>query len=347
MSLEAAIYNEARKARIAAEASGNNGTIRQYEITRTSRTIKAAFDGVADILLIGGSASGGAAFNGFVGGSGAPGVCIKRVKVTAGQEYVVTIGAGGTAVTRSTAGATPGNVGGSSTLTGPGGLSMIANSGQPGEAKTTKPANGGAGGTASGGDINSQGGYGGSVIATSSLYAAAGAGACNLKRLDSATEIRGGNINTTASQPVSGGAGVGGNGSSVTGGVTTNIPGGGGYGGPAPDNTTGVIGPNALGELVANSPGTFLVPLASQWCLDFFGGGGGSGGGDAGPGGGGSGQMGAPSPAAGIFGGLGGLSYGATPALKGKVGAGGANAHSATCTSGAGDVGLCVFIIRG
>lgn len=328
-----------------AAQGGGAGAIRQYEITRTSRTIKAAFDGVADILLIGGSASGGAAFKGFVGGSGAPGVCIKRVKVAAGQEYVVTIGAGGTAVTRSTAGAIPGNVGGSSTLTGPGGLSMIANSGQPGEAKTTKPANGGAGGTASGGDINSQGGYGGSVIATSSLYAAAGAGACNLKMLDSATEIRGGNINTTAAQVTSGGAGVGGNGSSVTGGVTSNVPGGGGYGGPAPDNTSGVGGPNALGELVANSPVTFLAPLASQWCLDFFGGGGGTWG--AGPGGGGSGQEGVTPPAAGIFGGLGGTSYGATPALKGNVGAGGANGHSATCTSGAGDVGLCVFIIRG
>ena len=347
MSLEAAIYNEARKARIAAEASGNNGAIQQYEITRTSRTIKAAFDGVADILLIGGSASGGAAFNGFVGGSGAPGVCIKRVKVAAGQEYVVTIGAGGTAVTRSTAGATPGNVGGSSTLTGPGGLSMIANSGQPGGAKTTKPANGGAGGTASGGDVNSQGGYGGSVIATSCPYAAAGAGACNLKRLDPATEIRGGNINTTALQVTSGGAGVGGNGSSVTGGAAMGVPGGGGYGGPAPDNTSGVGGPNALGELVANSPATFLVPLASQWCLDFFGGGGGTGGGDAGPGGGGCGLEGTTPPAAGIFGGHGGLSYGTTPALKGNVGAGGANAHAATCTSGAGDVGLCVFIIRG
>ena len=350
MSLEAAIYNEARKARIAAEASGNNGAIQQYEITRTSRTIKAAFDGVADILLIGGSASGGAAFNGFVGGSGAPGVCIKRVKVTAGQEYVVTIGAGGTAVTRSTAGATPGNVGGSSTLTGPGGLSMIANSGQPGEAKTTKPANGGAGGTASGGDINSQGGYGGSVIATSNPYAgaAAGAGACNLKRLDPATEIRGGNINTTAEQAASGGAGVGGNGSSVTGGASMNVPGGGGYGGPAPDNTTEVIGPNALGELVVNSPATFLVSLASQWCLDFFGGGGGTpGSSDAGPGGGSCGRVGATPDAVGIFGGHGGLSYGTTPALKGNVGAGGANAHAATCASGAGDVGLCVFIIRG
>ena len=330
-----------------AAQGGGGGTIRQYEITRTSRTIKAAFDGVADILLIGGSASGGAAFNGFVGGSGAPGVCIKRVKVAAGQEYVVTIGAGGTAVTRSTAGATPGNVGGSSTLTGPGGLSMIANSGQPGGAKTTKPANGGAGGTASGGDVNSQGGYGGSVIATAATYAAAGAGACNLKRLDSATEIRGGNINSTAAQVTSGGAGVGGNGSSVTGGVARNAPGGGGYGGPAPDNTSGVIGPNALGELVANSPGTFLVTLASQWCLDFFGGGGGTGDGNAGPGGGGAGQEGAAPPAAGIFGGPGGLSYGTTPALKGNVGAGGANAYSATCTSGAGDVGLCVFIIRG
>ena len=332
---------------LAAQGGGGAGAIRQYEITRTSRTIKAALDGFADILLIGGSASGGAVFNGFVGGSGAPGVCIKRVKVAAGQEYVVTIGAGGTAVTRSTAGATPGNVGGASTLTGPGGLSMIANSGQPGEAKTTKPANGGAGGTASGGDVNSQGGYGGSVIATSSLYAAAGAGACNLKRLDSATEIRGGNINSTAAQVTSGGAGVGGNGSSVTGGVTMAVPGGGGYGGPAPDNIPGVAGPNALGEPVQNSPVTLLVPLASQWCLDFFGGGGGTVGGNAGPGGGGGGRIGATPSAAGIFGGLGGLSYGTEPALRGNVGAGGANAHSATCTSGAGDVGLCVFIIRG
>ena len=224
---------------------------------------------------------------------------------------------------------------------------MIANSGQPGEAKTTKPANGGAGGTASGGDVNSQGGYGGSVIATASTYAAAGAGACNLKRLDSATEIRGGNINTTASQNSSGGAGVGGNGSSVTGGVVMSTPGGGGYGGPAPDDTSLVGGPNALGEPVVNSPGTFLVSLASQWCLDFFGGGGGTGGGDSGPGGGSSGRVGSTPYAVGIFGGNGGLSYGTTPALKGNVGAGGANAHSATCNSGAGDVGLCVFIIRG
>ena len=139
---------------------------------------------------------------------------------------------------------------------------------------------------------------------------------------------------------------MGGNGSSVTGGVTRNAPGGGGYGGPAPDNISGGTGPNALGEPVQNSPVTLLVPLATQWCLDFFGGGGSS---DtaAGPGGGSVGRLGAAPTAAGIFGGLGGLSYAAEPALRGKVGAGGANAHEATCTSGAGDVGLCVFIIRG
>ena len=329
-----------------AAQGGGAGSVRQYELRRASDTITVNFDGVADIMLIGGSPSGGAAFNGFVGGAGAPGVCIKRIKVLAGQQFPFSCGAGGTAVTRASAGATQGNLGGTSTLTGPNGLSMTANSGAPGEAKTTKPALGGAGGTATGGDLNLQGGFGGSVLATAVTNAAAGAGACNLKRLDPQTGPRGANINTTGSQSTSPGAGVGGRGGDITSG-DSNVTVGGGYGGPAVDNSE-TRGRNAMGELVAASPSTLVVSMASPWAIDYFGGGG-SGNTAAGPGGGGGtvGSNVAISP--GIFGGISGTGgYGVTgPANVGNVGGGGAIASTAACTSGPGDVGMLVFVVRG
>ena len=330
-----------------AAQGGGAGSVRQYELRRASDTITVNSDGVADIMLIGGSPSGGAAFNGFVGGAGAPGVCIKRVKVLAGQTFAFSCGAGGTAVTRASAGATQGNVGGMSTLTGPNGLSMTANSGAPGEAKTTKPALGGAGGTATGGDLNLQGGFGGSVLATGAPNAAAGAGACNLKRLDPQTGPRGGNVNTTGSQFTSPGAGVGGRGGDITGSGYSNATAGGGYGGPAVDNSS-TRGPNAMGELVAASPSTLVSSMASPWAIDYFGGGG-SGNTAAGPGGGGATVGSNVSLSPGIFGGISGTTgTGVTgPANAGNVSGGGAIASTVACTSGPGDVGMLVFVVRG
>ena len=329
-----------------AAQGGGAGSVRQYELRRASDTITVNFDGIADIMLIGGSPSGGVAFNGFVGGAGAPGVCIKRVKVLAGQIFTFSCGAGGAAVTRASAGATQGNVGGTSTLTGPNGLSMAADSGAPGEAKTTKPVLGGAGGTATGGDMNLQGGFGGNVLATAAPNAAAGAGACNLKRLDPQTGPRGANINTTGSQPTSPGAGVGGRGSDITGSGTLHVTVGGGYGGPAVDNST-TRGPNAMGELVAASPSTLVVSMASPWAIDYFGGGG-SGNTAAGPGGGGSTSAANVALSPGIFGGISGTAgTGVTAANAGNVSGGGAIASTVASTSGPGDVGMLVFVVRG
>lgn len=329
------------------------GRILQYRFITTNQTWTAPQAGLLDIFLTGGSPSGGVGYgSSYVGGSGAPGVCIKRsIPVLTGDAFIVTLGAGGAAVTRTTSGVTAGNVGTASTVTGPAGLSMTANPGNPGVASLTKPALGGAGGNATGGDYNWTGGAGGDVTATSGTTTACamGAGACNVMGFPAST-LRGGSINSSATGTASiatGGAGVGGRGGDCTGASGLVYTSGGGSGGSALDNTAAGAGdsPNILGFITSTSPAQFVYSAASVWGIDWFGGGGAS----PGPGGGSAANGTGAAAKAGIFAGPGGsyISAGGT-APSGVRGPGGSIVcGGGTGTSGAGDSGIAIFVLRG
>lgn len=196
-----------------------------------SGTWTAPFSGYAVFLVIGGGGSGAAcsADNaaGVVAkgtGGGAGGFSMRRVLVTQGQVFTITIGAGGASVTATGANAQGLNGGLSSVVAS--GVNIIANGGSGGVAATGAAATpaGGAGGTATGGDVNYTGGAGGAISnvqGSGGAFGAAfatGGGAINVYNVIS----RGGNLadgglpalanNTHAS----GGAGINGNGVDIS-----------------------------------------------------------------------------------------------------------------------------------
>lgn len=91
-ALAAAAYNEARLAKIAAESAGG-GTSRRIEYFQFSTTATATENGVA-ILRAMGAAGGGARSSVSRGGNGGT-VATKKIAVAAGDEFVITIPAGG------------------------------------------------------------------------------------------------------------------------------------------------------------------------------------------------------------------------------------------------------------
>ncbi|MEG2469143.1 MAG: hypothetical protein RSB86_17355 [Comamonas sp.] len=325
--------------------AGCPGMIVQYELVTVSKTVTAYSDGMLDIFCSGASGGGGVGFNGtFLGGPGAGEVAVKRsIPVRAGDSFVVTIGAGGASVSRATAGLTPGNAGGDTTITGPG-VAITVHGGMGAPGGTTKPVAGGLGGTGgAGGDVHYPGGDGGDVLATSTAtFGAAGGGA--VAAIPTPQAARKGGSLTSGGVQHAGGAGVGGVGSSGSG----SSSGGGGSGGPA-SGLTG--GPNFFGVLIQASPLEVLASIAG-WGLDVFGGGA-SHIGPAGPGGGGAGRYGDTlNTQPGIFGGGGGIVSQVTINLSSSPSMFGSGRNvvmaftPANIASGAGGSGMAIFIFR-
>lgn len=336
----------------------------QYEVAHASRAITAIYDGVVDILVIGGHGSGGVVSggnNGFVtGASAGEAAAVFSMPVARGDNLVATIGAGGAAVTASGTARTPGNNGNDTTVV-INGRTIIAKGGRgalvgPSGTPLVGPR-GGYGG--SGGDIHVEGGAGGSIVATTSLQACAGSGAVGIL-LNPHTLRAGGDVNSTGNAQLAGGAGVGGKGGDA-GGTSAGYPGGGGSGGAAATATAGTLtapGPNLLGTLAAASPAALVVALAARWGFDVFGGGGVSGVAPgvaaayaAGPGGGGGTAAGNSIYAdPGAFGGPGGM-LNATAVVRaaGNFGPGGSFLNTGSgvgAFSGAGAGGMVVFVLR-
>ena len=216
----------------------------QYVIGQ-SKTWTSPVTGRIKVILTGGGGQGAflANVNGTVPfnygdatGGGAGGYCAKTFNVTAGETFVVTIGAGGAtalapnSVTTSRIGNSAGN---SSFVTGTAAesVNMVANGGGGGQysASTTSIVTtaGGTGGTASGGDVNYTGGAGGTISrAVGNQYncATTGGGAVSLY----GTAFHGGDITMTvffssaSKYMASGGAGVGGHGADILVDDTSN-----------------------------------------------------------------------------------------------------------------------------
>ena len=290
MSLEAAAYNEARLARIAAEA-GKAPALRLSVPFFQSGTWVAPQDGIVEVRAIGAgggggkSQSSGSSTGGYSGAWGA-----KVGKVVKGQSITFNIGAKGVGATTNTAGGNGGNttvVIAGVTRTAPGGPGGVrAASGTPvvpngpslpvGDwefgAASVKP---GAVGDYSG----ITGGAGVDILA------------------------QGNNATTSASVQASGGGG--------TGAASSGV-----YGGGAMPAGVYEAGANANGVAVtAAGPGLSLDSSRGEFLISFYGGGGGLGaGGHGGNGGGGSGGTGGGNGGngggGGAYGGNGGLGGG-------------------------------------
>ncbi len=185
----------------------------------------APYDGYAVFTNFGGSASGGVAIGSSASadtgpcatGGGAGSMCRKVVKVKAGDAYVITIGAGGLGQQISAA---PyfkfGADGGDTTTVGPG-VNMVAGGGKAGKAGLGGLAlDGGLGGIATGGDENYDGGRGGNIVAASLMQYCRATGGGALPLLGKG--FHGGDVTSAAVAYATGGAGVGGDGSTLHGG---------------------------------------------------------------------------------------------------------------------------------
>jgi hypothetical protein len=238
-----------------------SSTIRIFTSSTTFTPVRNL---LALVTVVGGGGSGGASNTsllvGYIGqatGGGAGGFSQALVRLAAGVTYTITVGAGGARVT----GNSNGNNGVASSVSGTGFTTLTGGAGSGGlyrelngyTISTAYNLAGGAGGTATNGDIAATGGNGGAITYTSpgSNYTtprpATGGGAVNCYNKTSAS-VSGGDItvttraNSDASLLASGGGGVGGNGGNIPSNSddTNAATGGGGAGSAAADGTSGV-----------------------------------------------------------------------------------------------------------
>ena len=275
MSLDAAIYNEARLARIAAEA-GSRSPLKLSVPFLQSGAWTAPQDGVLEMRAMGAGGGGcrvssGSGTGGYSGAWGA-----KLVRVKKSDVVTVTIGAGGTG---GPAANTNGLDGGACTIavggvtyTAPGGLGgrYAASSGPVLPAAPVLPTDW---------DIGANSVKPGAAVGCRT----GGAGVNILAQAGDAT--------TSASVDMSGGGGTGAASSSVNGG------------GASP------FGRSASGALPTN-PGVIERADNGEWVISFFGGGGGYGYGYGGGGGNYGGNGGGGGGGGGGYGGGGGIGGG-------------------------------------
>ena len=304
-SLEAAIYNEARLARIAAEA----GSLPPSKLSTPflqSGTWTAPQDGVLEMRAMGAGGGGGRQISSTGGYSGAWGS--KTVRVRKGDVVTLAIGAGAP----STAVIGNGAAGGATTIT---------------YAGITRTAPGGPGGIgkASGVPVVPNGPalpVGNWDFGAASVKPGAAEGITGGAGVDILAQ--GGNATSSESVAFSAGAGTGGPGNGARGGGAFRFP-------------VAMRGADATGQLPA-ADGTYLDASDGEWVISFYGGGGALGGGKLGGNGGGGGS-GLPGGTGGNGGG-GGAAAGASNGGNGGIGGGGGGTSNfAGYTAGAGGNG--------
>lgn len=269
-------------------------------VVRQSMTYKATVTGTLVGRAFGASGSGGLTHGiGCATGPGAGEVVDFVVAVSAGDDIVFSMGAGGAAVTRTTAGQTNGNDGADTTITGPNGLSITVVAGKKGLAGPVSagtPLAGGAGGTGgTGGASHRPGGRGGN-IANCNGGIVTGGGAHNLTTTMTSDATRGGDV-TVAPTPgdaatATGGGSPGGRAADFTAAGALGVTAGGGMGGNGVDGNdaaAGKCGPNILGQRSATAV-TAISPAAAPFGLDLSGNGSDTSN-APGPGGGGRGRV--------------------------------------------------------
>lgn len=277
-------------------------------VITSSMTYKAPVSGTLLLRAIAADGSGGVSLGGCATGAGAGESADKVVQVSAGDEFVITIGAGGAGLTRTT-GHANGNDGGDTTVVGPN-VNLIVKGGKGGKAAAVSAGAqllGGLGGTGgTGGDFHRPGGRGGN-ISNCNFAHVTGGGGVNFSTTLTQEATRGGDVlGTPTGSNQTGGGGVRGRGGDATSQAAIDTPGGGAYGN-ALDNTSAAQtgGPNAIGLRTAGAV-SFLSAAGDPFGIDFVSGNGASASNDAGPGGGGiPGQVSGTTTKPGPFGGWG------------------------------------------
>jgi hypothetical protein len=245
--------------RYSGEASKATANFTSMMKLTSSGTFTAKKTGWHDVRVTGAAGQGGIGMASTAiaaSGAGAGGYAQKMVWLFAGQTLSYTRGLGAAAYSQVGVGVRNGPDGGISMVTGPG-VAIVVNGGGGGKASnvvgTAVP--GGIGGTASGGDINVQGGNGGDIAAASwiaATWVASGGGAVGVQGTSYSAGSPTTSTGSSSNYAATGGAGVGGgSGSAATSGATPAASGGGGAGGPSV-NTVGITGgdpgPNYAGQ---------------------------------------------------------------------------------------------------
>lgn len=285
------------------EVFGGGGTPnRHVHYLAQSQTVISRVQGWALIRCMG-AAGSGARGTYPTGGSGGT-VGVKKVRVNVGDSFVVTIPAGGAALSATG----NGNAGGTLTITGPG--VNITIPGGTGGVQGTGGARAALAGNPTGLDWYILGGRGGSVGGSSGATGGGSAALLGMRSYDTPNE---------PSNGINGGAGIGG---------TSATDAGGGSGGPASPSVGGV---NLMGAsttangLASESHSVLLINVSGGGGSSGSGSAGGSGGGGSGSGsgGGGDGGFGGGGGGGGGNSGFGGGGGAATdPYVSGKGGQG-------------------------
>ena len=306
--------------------------------------------GYYDVIAIGAGGSGavvlGSSSAARATGGGGPSWARDWGSLSAPTDVTVAIGARALGVTRNTPGATNGNTGGTTTVTGI--LNPITLTGGGGGVAVESATNisGGLGGVATGGVIRANGGRGGDIVSTNTYRLATGGGAVDLLMTGS---TRGGDITFTTgyADTATGGGGVGGRGGDAS---SVAVPtAGGGAGGDAADNAispSGIALSGESGDGITPSDGRVLEALLNFPALAPIGSGTYGASNVAAPSGGGSGGS-IGNTGAASFGATGGMAYvsGGTSGSARRGGGSGGVVSADYNVGTSGDAGAAIVII--
>lgn len=223
----------------------------EWLFQKSSYTYTFPYDGTVIVHVIGAGGSGAAQSASYIcTGGGAGGYSRKQFSVTSSTTATLTTGTGGKSVGNDSNDAA--GVAGTASTFVLGSDTLTANGGAGGDRYPGANVFA-AGGTASGGDVNYQGGRSGkSYLQYNNTYrVATGGGAVNLFGFDTA-EVGGGDHTNASQRSATGGGGVGGKGGDVSNGSNLCASGGGGSAGPAEEVENG---PNQTGRTSAGGPG--------------------------------------------------------------------------------------------
>tara|TARA_R110000796_G_C14483410_1_gene426956 strand:- start:48 stop:1145 length:1098 start_codon:yes stop_codon:yes gene_type:complete len=239
----------------------------EWLFQKSSYTYTFPYDGTVIVHVIGGGGSGAAQSSGYLcTGGGAGGYSRKQFSVTSSTTATVTTGSGGLSVgSNSTQDSGIAGSASSFTLSG----TLTANGGAAGLYNPSANAFA-AGGTASGGDVNYQGGRSGKLAYdwNEVLRACTGGGAVNLFGF-STNDLRGGDQTNLSLSIATGGGGVGGRGGDHLGTNAKSTSGGGGAAGPAQDLSNG---PSQQARTSAGGAGGSRLFMFNGPILDGVGG---------------------------------------------------------------------------
>ena len=240
----------------------------EWVFQKSSYTYTFPYNGVVLVHVIGAGGSGGVQTSDYLTtGGGAGGYSRKQFTVTSSTTATITTGVGGKSV--GSGSSQDNGIDGTNTTFVLSSTTLTANGGGGG-LRYPGPNAFAAGGTASGGDVNYQGGRSGKNYAqyNNQYRFATGGGAVNLFGLTTEA-VGGGDITNACQKSATGGGGTGGKGGNIGCTAQYHASGGGGASGPAKEIENG---PNGEARTSAGGSGGARLFLFNGSLLDGVGG---------------------------------------------------------------------------